>query len=73
MINPYNGQTMQQHNVDKFDELCVDPDRFFTIGGSAVARLIPIMEVLYLEQRIDGDKMRDAAQTIESVIKHVIE
>ncbi len=49
----------------------MNADRFYAIDGDQIARLERISKRLFTENRMDGDQMRDAAQTIEAVIRIV--
>lgn len=64
--NPYTKLGISEGNYDRITDL--RNTDYLVIQGTEAAKLIPIMEALYHEQRLSGDDMRDMAKTINTVL-----
>lgn len=44
-------------------------ENYFLIDGAQLSRLRSLAKRLYTEKRMDGNAMRDAAQTIDAIVR----
>jgi hypothetical protein len=48
-------------------------EKYFLVGGADLRKVFVVMEILYLENRLDGNTQRDMAHLLHHVLEHSME